>query len=158
MCTCALTFLFLSVCNPDPPSTRFPGAWYVRTHELGHQEEFRRHAQAEEEAEAARFQHARRQRDAGAPPPRGHERASSRIVNLGSPKRLSISKPDLVTRNPCMRTCACIMCPCDDVRMHHVSMWYGHMRMMMLSPTYSNVHAHMQACARSASRVSTTSK
>ena len=46
-------------------------------------------AQAEEEAEAeaARFQHARRQRDAGEPPPRGHERASSRIVNLG-PKPL----------------------------------------------------------------------
>ena len=43
------------------------------------------------------------------------------------------------------------------MRMHHVSMWYGHMRIMMLSPTCSNVHAHMQACARAASRVSTPS-
>jgi hypothetical protein len=43
------------------------------------------------------------------------------------------------------------------MRMQHVSMWYGHMRIMMLSPTCSNVHAHMQACARAASRVSTPS-
>eukprot|EP00802_Teleaulax_amphioxeia_P006641 Tamp_06645.p1 GENE.Tamp_06645~~Tamp_06645.p1 ORF type:complete len:525 (+),score=113.26 Tamp_06645:52-1626(+) len=49
---------------------------------LFQQEEFRRQAQAEAEAEEARFEHARRQQDTGGPP-RGHERASSRIVNLG---------------------------------------------------------------------------